>query len=181
MLSTAVLLAASMMVGQSEGNATDFALLKEWANAFTGDFIEETTTDIAIEGVCEKGDKYENCSSTEWIQENVALVTKTTHKVKGKAVATGVALIGWDAVKGAIVASYVDSLGSRLNGTITKKGDQWIVRTQGTAGDGRKLQTTESVRIGDGGKTYTYRSSGRVGEDELPEKTGEIKRVSKEK
>ena len=180
MLSTAVFLAASM-VGQAEASTTGFPLLKEWAEAFTGNFIDETTTDIAIEGVCEKGDKYENCSSTEWVQENVALVTKTTHKVKGKAVATGVALIGWDAVKGAIVASYVDSLGSRLNSTITKKGDQWIVRTQGTAGDGRKLQTTESVRIGDGGKTFTYRSSGRVGEEELPEKTGEIKRLTKEK
>ena len=46
---------AASMVGQAEASTTGFALLKEWAGAFTGDFIEETTTDIAIEGVCEKG------------------------------------------------------------------------------------------------------------------------------
>ena len=180
MLSTALLLAASM-VGQADANTTGFALLKEWASAFTGEFTYETTTNFAIEGVCEKGDKYENCSSTEWIQEDVALVKKTDHKVKGKTVASGVALIGWDAVKGAIVTTYMDSLGARLNGTITKKGDQWITRFEGTLGDGRKVQTTEVVSIGNGGKTYKYRSSSRVGEDEMPETKGELKRSTGDK
>jgi hypothetical protein len=168
------------MVGQAEASTTGFPLLKEWAEAFTGVFTYETTTALAIEGVCEKGESYEACSSTEWIQENVALVKKNTHKVKGKVIATGVELIGWDAVKGAIVTSEVDSLGSRLNGVITKRGDQWIGRAQGTLGDGRKVQVTSTITIEDGGKTYKYRSSGRVGEEELPEATGQLKRVTKE-
>ncbi len=54
MLSTVLLLAASM-VGQAEASTTGFPLLKEWANAFIGEFTYVTTTDFAIEGVCGKG------------------------------------------------------------------------------------------------------------------------------
>jgi hypothetical protein len=167
MLSTAMLLVTSMVVGQPE---TGRDSLNELGAIFLGDWSGQTKSPFDLEGVCRKGDKIDILRSTEWVLDKLALVRKSTYQIDGKQVAQGVSLITWIAPKKQIRAFYTDSIGSTIQSTWRKRGDSWVCQDRGVAGDGRKLSSRVVVKFDEEGDRYTAITTERIlGGEELPE------------
>jgi hypothetical protein len=98
MLSTALLLAASMVVGQA-GDTEQHLKGLQW---FVGEWRAEVQLQEGIPGVAEKGDQMEVLGSHRWILGRNAIQVDWTHKINGAEVSMGRGLIGWDGLSNTI-------------------------------------------------------------------------------
>ncbi len=136
--------------------------LKQLGDILTGKWITESTTEVAIEGVCGVGDKYIVTTSCEWVSDQTALLEKRVYEINDKVVADGAALIGWDAPKAQIRSTSSGSLGGSWTTVYTMTERGFTTRNSGTFGDGRTGSGRTDTTVSQDGKTLTAKVIGRI-------------------
>jgi hypothetical protein len=143
MLSTAVLLAASMVVGQADGPGSNYEHLEkiEW---LIGEMEWTSEAEDDVPGVCEKGDKLCGWAEHEWVLNKNAIEVHVKIKTatEGKEVLAYRGMIGWDAKEGKIVSAGFDSTGGRGMSTWVQDGDSWSLKGKGCNGEGKETSST---------------------------------------
>jgi hypothetical protein len=165
MLSTTLLLAASMVVGQA-GAPSNYEHLKsiEWV---IGEIEWEGEADEGIPGVCEKGDKLLGWAEHEWILGKNAIAVKISIKTADRRieVLSHQGIIGWDAGEGKIVSCGFNSLGWHGMSTWIHEGDKWLLKGKGVKADGKRTASTLIVsEISD--ESFTIQGVDRTEGDE---------------
>ena len=161
----ALLLVGAGILGQANAEATK-EQLKELGDILVGKWVMESTTDISIEGVCKVGDKFVENTSYEWVSNKTALLEQRAYTINDKTVAEGATLVGWDAPKKQIRSTYFDSLGSSFQSTWKKTQRGFTLQHKGTAADGKKSASRNTVTVSPDGKTLTFKVTDRVHGDE---------------
>lgn len=173
----ALIVATSAILGQSDTTKED---LKEVGNILVGEWVMESTTQVAIEGVCNVGDKFVWHSTCEWVADKSALLDRRSYEINGKTALEGVNVIGWDPATSRICSVYFDSSGGHIDTTWKKTGEGFVLRHSGTAGDGRKLTSKEAVTVSADQNTITVKVTDQViGDQELKDRELVIRRVKK--
>ena len=164
MLSTALLLVGSMVVGQAEVPEQ----FKEYGKAFAGKWISEFELDADIPGVAKRGDKVAVRGTTDWILENTAVEGNWSADLNGKPAGTGKWIASWDRSSNEIVSFGVDSFGGRGQSVFKKVGDRWIETATYVGPDGRKTTETSIIVFSDDGNTQSVEITGRISPDGKP-------------
>ena len=105
------LIGGSMVLGQAPLPESNYEHLKEFAEAYAGDWIGDFEVDFDIPGLVKKGDKATFRASTNWILDKTALQLDWKADINGKPAGSGRALIGWDRSTKQIVSFGFGSFG----------------------------------------------------------------------
>ena len=88
-------------------------------------------------------------TSVKWSDDRHYLLRHFTITVEGKAAVKGSQRIGWDASRKQFHSWLFDSFGGFGEGTWTRTGDQWMIKTQGVGHDGTTATATQLLtRVG---------------------------------
>jgi len=141
-LNTALLLAASMVVGQGDVAASEADIFKEYGRVMVGRW----------EGDVHFGDDVAAGRAViRWIANGAALECEgQIGDLKVKWVG------GWDAVSKTIRNLGVDSAGTMTETVIAKQGDRWVGTVTNLLADGTKRTNTDTMTISDRGKTHIH-------------------------
>ena len=129
MLSTAFLLAVSMVMGQAGGTERHLKGL-QW---FVGEWRAEVQLQEDIPQIAKKGDQMEVLGSHRWILGRNAIQVNWTHRINGEEVSAGRALIGWEGLSNKIMQWSVTKEGNSF-GEWTQHGDRWSYAAKGVEG-----------------------------------------------
>ena len=149
MLSTAFLLAASMVVGQADEPLSNYDALKSF-DAIIGCWtlegqILEDSPDVA------KGQKVVLHSSYAWILKKSAVECRSTIKVGEQEAAEFLSVYGWDRSRGRIVSAILSSNG--LLGVsevrVSDDGKTWTFKAQDANPDGTQSTSTVVMTLTD--------------------------------
>ena len=169
MLSSCLLLAASMVVGQTSASS-NYEHLKqiEW---IIGEIEWTSEAEKEIPGVCEKGDKLCGWAEHEWVLNKNAIVVRLSIETadKGIEVLSYQGMIGWDAGETRIVSGGFNSIGSHSTSVWSCEGDKWLLKGKGVLGTGEK--TTSTLVISNiGAESLTVQTVDRTeGDEALPD------------
>jgi hypothetical protein len=177
MLSTSILLAASMVVGQVE-ELSNYEHLKEYGEAMVGEWIVEINVDFDFPPLVKKGDIAILKVSNKWILDKSAICSHTSIEVKDVTIASGHGLIGWDRSAERIVTCGFGSLGSRDEGIVEKRNGKWHRSGTGVGVTGNVNAGTSIVTILDD-DTHEVLNIGRLSPhgEPLPNMKWTAKRV----
>jgi hypothetical protein len=170
MLSAAIVLASSVVLGQADAPVSNYEHLKaiEW---LIGEIEWTAEAEEAVPGVCEKGDKLQGSAEHEWILNKNAIEVELSIKTAdgGVEILAHQGIIGWDAGEKRIVSGGFNSLGGHGVSTWIQEGDKWLLKGKGVTGDGKKTTSTLIVsKIGD--KSFTIQTVDRTeGDEKLPD------------
>ena len=164
MLSTALVLTASMVLGQVEAPEQ----FKEYGKSFAGEWTGEFELDANIPGVAKAGDKAAVRGTTKWILNNTALEGNWSADLNGKPAGTGKWIAGWDRSSSEIVSFGFNSFGGRGQSVFKKVGDRWIETATFVGADGRKNTETSIIVFSDNGNTQSIEVTGRISPDGKP-------------
>ena len=175
MLSSAVVLAASMVLGQADTSDIARRELKEFGDAVVGRWMGEIVLVADMPGIGKKGDKLNGYCTIAWILDRTAI--QWDWNIGSL---TGRSITAWDARTKQIKEYGTDSSGEILEKTIAKDGDKWVWKFVRIATDGTKSESTTTVMIEDGGLTHVHVGTNRLrGSEKLPDYRDVWKRVNK--
>jgi len=143
MLSTALLLAASMVLGQpavaaeqtkdAAPRATDLAwLLGEWRGEY-----------VLPEGIPEvgpAGSKVVSVHTWRWTLNKKFITLKIREEINGRVASTGEEILGTDQDSGALAHWFFGSTGVHGVGTWRRNGDTWELKWRAAAPGGKKYE-----------------------------------------
>jgi uncharacterized protein (TIGR02246 family) len=99
-----------------------------------GDWIDESPTALVI-------------TSSHWTDNHRFLLSHFTVQIGGRPAMTGSQRIGWDPLRKTIRSWAFDSEGGFNEGTWTRKGNQWIIKTSGVTRDGKPASATNIITL----------------------------------
>lgn len=177
----AVLFSCGLLLGQGQDKApeSNYDHLKEFGEAFVGEWTGEFAFDCDIPGVIKEGDKVIVRSSIKWILNKTALENNWEADINGKPAGSGKALIGWDRSARRIRSFGVGSFGGCGESTYEKVGDKWIEANVGAGIEGRRYAGSTITTFSDDGNTHVAEGIGRtsITGEVLPKLTITHKRV----
>lgn len=143
-----LVLILSMPSVAQESTRQDF---DDFCRAWAGRWVSERTVTIDEPGFGQKGDKFTSYADCRIEHDGNAMVC-TVYGGKG----TGTWIVAYDAGAKKIKGLWVSSGGMFSASTVSKKGDKWVEASQGSQGDGTKVEVVSTIGISDGGKTHTW-------------------------
>ena len=154
MLSTALLLAASMVVGQGDGVVSDQKQIHElgWLiGRWEGQFVlPEGIPDLGPPGSIVSDEQ-----SLRWILDKRFIQYNFTSRIDGEVSAEGREVIGWDASSKHLVHWCFGSTGLHGSGVWRRDGEAWVLDWSGTAPD-KTTYSGSSVHRLLNKNTYTW-------------------------
>ena len=154
MLSTAFLLAASMVVGQGENSPSHQEHVKELAwliGRWEGTYVQPE----GIFDLGKSGSTVIDEQSFRWVLNKSFIQYNSTSRIDGRIASEGLELIGWDVTSGKLVHWIFDSTGVHGSGVWRRDGDAWILDWSGTATDNTSISGSSVHRRVDR-DTYTW-------------------------
>jgi hypothetical protein len=147
----ATALAASLVVGQAQGQAPTPETLKEYGEAVVGDWKGKVELVHDMPGVGKAGDTVDATGSIRWILRKSALEGRWKAGTN-----SGRWIVVWDPAE-----KVIRTLGGNTNGeagqsVIRKQDGKWVTEQCSMSADGKKLTFTATLTISDDGKTHTY-------------------------
>jgi uncharacterized protein (TIGR02246 family) len=94
-----------------------------------GDWVDESPDSVVM-------------SSYHWTDDHHFIVSDFTVKIEGRPVMSGTQRIGWDPLTKKIRSWAFDSEGGFMDGSWTREGNQWVVKSQGATSDGKEASST---------------------------------------
>ncbi|MCL4552777.1 MAG: SgcJ/EcaC family oxidoreductase [Candidatus Marsarchaeota archaeon] len=105
----------------------------------------------------------------KWARNNSFISGSFTVYVQGKADLQGTQVIGWDPVAKTIKSWVFDSQGGFVQGTWSRKDNQWIVHSSGFLSTGEKVSAINTYTHVDD-NSFTFQSVGReIGGEPMPD------------
>lgn len=174
MISTTLLLAASVVVGQARDTSSHPEL--KGLEPLIGSWKYEGTLHDDVPGLAEKGAEITAVNTFRWILRGKAIQLDWSTKIDGQLAGTGRALLGWDGTTNKIMEWALTDKGNH-SGQWKRQGDQWIYTSAGMGPEGKTAASIVYTDIGS--DSYTFQARDRVyGEAKLPDmKTYVFKRV----
>ena len=172
MLSTALLLAASMVVGQAEKPD----LLHEWANDFGGTWTSNQAAERELPGLLKQGETFDVISTVKWALEGSVLqIDNIATKSNGQQIAlTG--LIAWDPSTQKVKMVWFHEATAWGELLYRKEGDKWIADWSMIDTDGTRETSKLTMTLTDR-NTQTYDMTNRMRNNEsLPDQVFVLKR-----
>lgn len=146
-----IALAASMVVGQTEGGSATPEDFAEYGDLMVGRWIGEVTLIADYPGIGKKGEKVIGHAVTRWISDRRGLEGEW---FGGQGVGKSIAF--WDPASKRIVQYAVDSGGTIARWQIWKEGDKWVFEGGETLPDGSKTEGKGATIVKDGGSTLVF-------------------------
>jgi hypothetical protein len=180
MLATLAVVVSSV-VGQAQPAESNYEHLKEFGQAFGGDWVGDFEFDFDIPGVIKKGDKVTLRFSTKWILDKNALEMTWEADINGAPAGSGKGIAGWDRATKEIVSFGFGTFGGRGQTVHTKVGDRWIEVFNGTSLEGTRIASMSVVTFSNQGNLQVIEETGRMtpGGDPLPNRKYTYKRVKR--
>ena len=161
MLSTTLLLAASMVVGQTEEAKTP---LQEFGEVFVGSWVIDVTLIADWPGRNKKqGEKVPGYMKARWLAGHNAILQE-----EAAADATGYIFYNWDTAARQIKWRSADSGGVTAEGILKKKGNNWIWRLTGSMNDGTPWTGEGVWAVQDNGNRLVLEGECFIGGEKLP-------------
>jgi hypothetical protein len=163
MLSTTLLLAASIVVGQAQAPTGNYEHLKqlEW---IVGTWEAEVEAREAGPGF-EAGQKVQLRMENEWqLQKNIIAVAWTV-KVHDFTLSAHQGIIGYDAANERVVSGGFDSLGGYRYAVWSGESPEWMADRTGAEGDGKKVSSVLVLKRVNA-DTFTTQSTKRTEDGE---------------
>jgi hypothetical protein len=160
MLSTALLLAASMAIGQAEATASNYEHLKV-LTPFLGSWGYEGPLHEEIPGFAEKGAKLRILFRYQWILNKNAILMDWSIQQDGGGAVDGKVLIGFDPKGGNIVSGEFTSLGEYSHSEWSVEGKTLTIHGRGFAADGSDTAATVTNTITERG-TMIWQAKGQT-------------------
>lgn len=108
-------------------------------------------------------------TSCRWSEPRRYLLSEFTVQVAGRPAMKGSQRIGWDSLRKTLRSWVFDSEGGFAEGTWTRDGDRWVVKTTGVTRDGKPASAT-SVTTRTAKDRMTWQSRDRsIGGERLPD------------
>ena len=145
MLSSALLLAASMVVGQAQAS-TPKEHLKD-LKPLIGSWVYEGPLHDEAPGLGDEGDTMFSSITYRWILDRNAIQIDWLTKINGNKVDAGRSLIGWDETKRSIMEWAVTTDGS-TSGPWKKEGEVWTYSFSGIGPDGQRAPSSSTRTSG---------------------------------
>jgi hypothetical protein len=154
MLSTAFLLAASMVLGQADGDDSDQKHVQElsWLiGRWEGQFVlPEGIPDLGPPGSIVSDEQ-----SLKWILNKRFIQYNFTSRIDGEVASEGMELIGWDASSEQLRHWFFGSTGIHGSGVWRRDGEAWVLDWSGTTPD-KTAYSGSSVHRLLNQNTYTW-------------------------
>ena len=164
MLSTALLLAASMVVGQNALSSTTEAQFKEYGQSMVGSWTGEATLAADWQGFGAKGEKITGEAVSKWILGKKAI--QGSWKLGG---AKGKSLTVWCPASKQIKVFQVHDSGDFTEAIITREGDKWAFKYAGESAEGKTISGASTLTVADDGQTTTFDEGDQTrGDDTVP-------------
>jgi len=120
-----------------------------------GDWVDESPESLII-------------TSYRWTENHHYLVSDFTVQIGGRPAMTGSQRIGWDPLAKKLRSWVFDSEGGFVEGTWTRDGQRWLVKTTGVTRDGKPASATNvTTRVAKDRMTWESRDRS-VGGDVMP-------------
>ena len=104
-------------------------------------------------------------STYRWVDDQHFILSDFTVKIEGRPVMSGTQRIGWDPLTKKIRSWAFDSEGGYMEGSWSREGNQWVVKSQGATSDGKAASsTTYFTRINRHHMTWESRDREVAGE-----------------
>jgi hypothetical protein len=162
MLSTTLLLAASVVVGQAEEQAE--TPLHDFGEVYVGSWVGDITLIADWPGRNKKqGDEVPGYMKSKWAVGRNAIVEEGA--AAGAAYTT---IYVWDPLTKKIRSRYVDTGGSTWGATFSKAGDNWEWEVSGCLNDGTPLKGEGVWAVQDGGNRLVLEGEVFLGDEKLP-------------
>ena len=161
MLSTSLLLAASLVVGQA-----DIATEQTKANVphvadlawLVGDWQGEYVLPEGVPEMGPAGSKVFSMHTWRWTLGKKFITLRIQEEINGKVVSTGEEILGKDQSTGALAHWFFGSTGIHGSGTWSRNGDRWELKWRGFALGGKKYEAIgDHVQIDAHGYTWQLR------------------------
>lgn len=183
MLSTSLLLAASMVVGQAEAAdppAFSLADLECFVGEWEGKTILPEEADL---WTAWKGKEVTVTASTKWILDKKALATDWEVKTADKVISHGKSMWLWDPSQMKIKCLWLDSLGRHghemWSKTGAKRRNKWASWGRGVETAGKALSGRHTITIVDEDTHVHEWTKGKIDDDSQPDMKLEYKRVER--
>ena len=171
MLTSALLITASLVLGQAEKPQSNFEHLKA-LDSVTGEWIGTVQTEDGSEPI-------EVLLSYEWVlNKNVQLGVLSIKRDDEKIEALRVMRV-WDAATKQIKVFVVSFEGAHSHGTATVKDNQHVQKTVGVDSEGKKLSDTLVFKEIEDDSFTVIATDRKKGDERLPDLTAVYKRVKK--
>jgi uncharacterized protein (TIGR02246 family) len=86
-------------------------------------------------------------TTVEWVAGGNFMKRSFEVQNEGKTENSGIQVIGWDPIEGAVTSWTFGSDGGHGRGWWTRDGDNWIVHSEGTTAAGERLQATNMITM----------------------------------
>jgi uncharacterized protein (TIGR02246 family) len=97
-----------------------------------GDWVDENPDSLVV-------------STYRWSENKHFILCDFTVKIEGRPVMSGTQRIGWDPLSKKIRSWAFDSEGGYMEGSWSREGNQWIIKSQGATSDGKEASATNYV------------------------------------
>jgi hypothetical protein len=120
--------------------------LEAFMKDFGGDWVNESVAEESV-GPVKAGEKFTAYHSYKWSPDKESVYLTYSAEFGGKTFDTTKGLVGWDAVKKAVVLRWFDSLGSSGDMIFTKDGQGWKYRWSSTDPNGAEYLWNGTITL----------------------------------